>query len=188
MLMKIRTTAFALALTALLAACGSPKATPPAFSSQLTMQPATDFQSILIGNASYRLSAAKSYPLIDSWIYNLPHETGKNWTQRVEVQRYKKVNAKEIFEQMTEATKTQSQQLDVSTHTVCFVTERNNGQLKEANIWRYADTEKGLTYANGLLWQFPAGMAFNTFMKGEFPRTCAAMRTQPLITPPALST
>ena len=175
----------ALSLAAILAACHQAEA--PAFSTPLPMQGSADGKSILLGNQSYRLTQGKSFPLIDGWIFSLPNESLTHWTQRIEVQRFTKVNAQEIYEQMVGATQGQLQTADPASRTVCFVIERNNGQLKEANVWHYTTTDGHLTYGNGILWQFPAGTGFNTFMKGEFPRTCEAMRTVPFITPPPLS-
>lgn len=184
--MKTKIAALTLMSAALLSACSpstSRVGTGPLVT-EYTMVASANNKTILY-DTTYTRTQAKSFPLIDSWIFNKTKETPLHWTKRLEIQRYKKVNADEIYAQMKDAVDTQLNQYDDKSRTICFVTERKEGQLKEVNIWKYADAE-GSTYANGIAWQFPASAAFNTFMKGEFTRTCNAMRTHTLITPPKL--
>lgn len=178
----------------LLAACNPMPRTghgsQPSTSPKTSLFPAANLKSVELDGENYSLSQAKSYPLIDSWVYNRAGESTTRWSKRFEINRYKKVDAREIFYQMQVATANQLHESHADSRTICFVTEREDGQLKEVNIWKYTDTEakngKKNTYSNGIIWQFPAGERFNTFMKGEFGRTCAAMRTLPFVTPPSL--
>ncbi len=177
-----------LAALPLLAACESAPPTlgaPPA--NPLGLTAAADFKSVILDDTRYTRTEARSYPLIDSWTYNLPTETKDRWTRRIEFQRFKKVDADEIFSQMHEATANQSRQAHPASRTVCFVTDREDGTVKEANVWRYANVTQGnrtLTYGTGLLWRTTAA----NFSNGEFNRACHAMRTQQVLAPPPVST
>lgn len=154
----------------------------------LIVKASDDYHMVEIGGERYTQIVAKGYPLIDKWDYRLPGEIGMEWSKRFEVDRYKKVNAAEIYAQMV-GTVTQANQLthkDDAARVVCFVVERDQGMQKEPQVWRYMDSADGLTYGNGIIWKMEAGMAFNTFMKGEFMNTCEAMAKVAAVMPPAL--
>lgn len=177
-------------LAVALTACQAITSPTSGMGTSVSLQADAKYQTVTQNSHTFHLAEAKSYPLIDSWTYYLPSENKANWTRRIDIARYKKVNATEIYDQMVGATLTQLQETNAANRTVCFVTEREDGQIKEPNIWRFSNTSgpgKPLTYGTGLVWRFPAGPAFNSFMKGEFPNTCEAMRNQRVLTPPAIS-
>ncbi|RYG59977.1 MAG: hypothetical protein EON60_08720 [Alphaproteobacteria bacterium] len=172
----------------LLAACqpgGAPTRQVP-----LNFQPDEGYRSVTLGSSKYHLAEAKSYPLIDSWTYHLPSETKDKWTRRIDTYRYKKVDAAEIYKQMQQATANQSQKVNAAARTVCFVTEKEDGKIKEPQVWRYADVAQGSktnTYGTGVIWRFNTGTDYTNFMQKAFPVACTAMRSQQVIAPPPLS-
>lgn len=172
---------------ALLAACQSgtgPSKVP------LNFQPSSDYRSVKLGSSTYNLTEAKSYPLIDSWTYHMASENKDNWTRRIDTYRYKKVDAADIYSQMQQATAVQSQKVNAAARTVCFVTEKEDGKIKEPQVWRYADVDhngKTHTYGTGVIWRMKSGTDFTNFMQRGFPVACTAMRTQQVLAPPPLS-
>lgn len=160
----------------------------PDLGGRLDVQASDDMHTVEVNGERYSQIVAKSYPLIDMWDYRLPGEIGSEWSKRFEIDRYKKVDAQEIYDQMV-GTVTHANQLaqkDDVAKVVCFVVERDDGQEKEPQVWRYVDSPDGLTYANGIIWKKQAGMAFNTFMKGEFLNTCDAMAKADVVMPTPL--
>ncbi len=104
--------------------------------------------------------------------------------------RYKKVDASGIYQQMQQATASQSQRAHGPSRTVCFVAEAEDGKIKQPQVWRYTDvTQNGktLTYGTGVIWHMRSGTDFTHFMQRGFPVACTAMRSQQVLAPPPLS-
>lgn len=184
-----------LAAGALVAACTAP-APQPQTTPRDQSQPKPVSRPHITSNNSFSavttesdqrtfvLTEAKSYPLVDQWSYTLPDQTHRKYTEMIQIQRFKKVNAAEITDQMFGATKpiAASSRKD---GTVCYVTDK--GAVKEAAAWTYYDSKSGHTYGIGHMWRMPAGADFNTIEQRVLPQVCNALRNQPGISPTPLS-
>ncbi len=183
-----------LAAAALVAACTSP-ASQPQTTPQSSSQPKPISRPHITSNNAFSalttesdqrtfvLTEAKSYPLVDQWSYTLPDQTPQKYTEMLQIQRFKKVNAAEITAQMFGATKPIAASSKAE-NTVCYVTDK--GAIQEAAAWTYYTSKSGHTYGIGHLWRIPKGTNFTTIEQRILPKVCQALRNQPGISPTPL--